>query len=141
MNSDEAHMPIGEAAASAGVAASTLRYWESAGVLEAPQRVGGKRRYDSEALRRIELVSVAKRAGFSLAEVRTMLAGLSERTPPPQIWRRLAARKLPEVRRKLGEAEAMQAILERGIRCECVTIEDCLASFEAGSGTKASRGA
>jgi MerR family transcriptional regulator, redox-sensitive transcriptional activator SoxR len=138
MSSGESQIPIGEAAASAGVAASTLRYWESVGLLEPPNRAGGKRRYDAQALRRIELISLAKRAGFTLAEVRTMLAGLSERTPPPEIWRQLAARKLPEVRRKLAEAEAMQGILERGIRCECVTVEDCLASFEAGSGTKAS---
>lgn len=122
----EDELGIGEAARLAGVAASTLRYWEAAGLLTAPRRVGGKRRYDPEVLRQIEMVALAKRAGFSLAEVRIILAGVSAKAPPPEIWRKLAADKLPEVERTLTEAEAMKGLLEAGLRCECLSLEDCL---------------
>jgi MerR family redox-sensitive transcriptional activator SoxR len=88
---------IGEAARLAGVPASTLRYWETAGLLKAPRRVSGKRRYDPEGLRQIEMVALAKRAGFALAEIRIILSGISGKTPPSEIWRRLASDKLPEV--------------------------------------------
>ena len=81
---------IGEAARRAGLAASTLRYWEKVGLLEAPRRIGGKRRYDRQALRQIELIALSKRAGFRLAETRVLLSGLSEKTAPPPIWRELA---------------------------------------------------
>jgi MerR family redox-sensitive transcriptional activator SoxR len=123
-------LTIGEAADSAGVPASTLRYWESAGLLKAPRRVGGKRRYDPEALRQIEMVALAKQAGFTLAETRTILAGFSNGVPPSGVWRRLAARKLPEVEQTLTEAKAMKEILEAGLRCECLSLDDCLHRVE-----------
>lgn len=119
-------LTIGEAAGRAGVAPSTLRYWESIGLLRPPHRVGGKRRYDADALRRIEVISLAKRTGFSLGETKIVLAGFSEKTPPPEIWRSLAGRKLPEIERTLAEASAMKRVLEEGLRCDCVSLDDCL---------------
>lgn len=129
-------LTIGEAARLAGVPASTLRYWETAGLLEAPRRVGGKRRYGREGLQQIEMVALAKRAGFTLAEIRVILSGISGKTPPPEVWRSLASAKLPEVEQTLAEAEAMKKILEAGLRCECLSLEDCLA---IGAGAAPSR--
>ena len=119
-------LSIGDAARQAGVPTSTLRYWERVGLLPAPQRVGGKRRYDADDLRRLQVVVLAKQLGFSLADVRVILGGISAKSPPPQLWRELAARKLPEVERTLKEAGVMKKILVTGMRCECVTLEDCL---------------
>ena len=124
----EDELTIGEAARRAGVPASTLRYWEAAGLLKAPRRESGKRRYDPEGLRQIEMVALGKRAGFTLAEIRIILSGISGKAPPSEIWRRLASDKLPEVEQTLAEAEAMKRILEAGLRCECLSLEDCLAS-------------
>ena len=127
-------MRIGEAADRVGVAPSTLRYWERVGLLEAPGRVGGKRRYDAQALRQIEMIVLSRRAGFTLAETRVVLEGLSERAPPPRVWRELAASKLPELERTLAEAGAMKRILEAGLDCECLSLEQCLRAAEAGAG-------
>lgn len=122
-------LPIGEAAQQAGVPSSTLRYWERVGLLPAPQRVGGRRRYDADDQRRLQVVVLAKQLGFSLAEIRVILGGISAQSPPPQLWRELAARKLPKVERMLSEARAMKSILETGMRCECLTLEDCLTAM------------
>jgi MerR family transcriptional regulator, redox-sensitive transcriptional activator SoxR len=124
----EDELTIGEAARIAGVPASTLRYWETAGLLKAPRRVSGKRRYDREGLQQIEMVALTKRAGFTLAEIRVILSGVSRRTPPSVVWRRLASDKLPEVEQTLVEAQAMKRILEAGLRCECLSFDDCLAA-------------
>lgn len=124
-------LTIGEVARQAGVPASTLRYWESAGLLTTPGRVSGKRRYDPQALRQISLIVLIKRAGFTLAETRIVLSGLSDRTPPPEIWRKLAERKLPEIKQTLAEAQAMKKILEEGLRCDCLTLDDCLRQGES----------
>jgi len=72
------------------------------------------------------MVALAKRAGFTLAEIRVILSGVSRRTPPSLVWRRLASDKLPEVEHTLVEAQAMKRILEAGLRCECLSLEDCL---------------
>lgn len=106
--------------------ASTLRYWESTGLLSPPRRVGGKRRYDPKVLREIEMITLAKQVGFTLAETRIVLSGLSDKTPPSHIWRELATRKLPEIERKLTEAQAMKRIMEEGLHCECLGLEDCV---------------
>jgi MerR family transcriptional regulator, redox-sensitive transcriptional activator SoxR len=119
-------LTIGEVARSANVPASTLRYWESVGLLTPLERVGGKRRYSPKALQQISLIVLSKRAGFTLAETRVVLSGLSARTPPPEIWRELAKRKLPEINQKLAEARAMKKILEEGLDCDCLTLDDCL---------------
>jgi MerR family redox-sensitive transcriptional activator SoxR len=126
-------LTIGEVARHTGVPASTLRYWESAGLLPAPGRVGGKRRYDPQTMRQISLIVLIKRAGFTLAETRTILSGLSEKTPPPDVWRELAQRKLPEVEQTLAEAKAVKKILEEGLHCDCLSLDDCLRQIDAGA--------
>lgn len=96
-------------------------------MLKAPRRVSGKRRYDRESLQQIEMVALAKRAGFTLAEIRIILSGISGKKPPSEVWRVLASDKLPEVEQTLAEARAMKRVLEAGLRCECLSLEDCLA--------------
>jgi MerR family redox-sensitive transcriptional activator SoxR len=59
-------LTIGEVARRAGVRTSAIRYYEEAGLLPEPERVGGKRRYEKEILRRLALIGGAKRAGFTL---------------------------------------------------------------------------
>jgi MerR family redox-sensitive transcriptional activator SoxR len=88
---------IGEVARRAGVRPSKLRYYEGIGMLPSPERANGRRRYDAEVLDRLAIVRVAQLAGFTLSEVRTLLDGFSEDTPPSERWRVLAREKLPEV--------------------------------------------
>ncbi len=92
-----AGLTLGEVARRAGVRTSTLRYYESIGVLSEPERVSGQRRYGPEVLEVVEFVRVAQQAGFKMAEIRTLLHGFSADTPPSVRWRALAREKLPEV--------------------------------------------
>lgn len=119
-------LSIGEVARYTEVAASTLRYWENVGLLEAPERIGGKRRYGPDVLQRIALIVLTKRMRFTLAEIRIVLSGVSEETPPSEIWRELAERKLPEIKQTLAEATVMEKILEEGLHCNCLTLDDCI---------------
>src|SRR5215216_64496 len=122
-------MSIGQVASRAGVRPSALRYYEGAGLLPAPERTNGRRRYDGEVLRevldRLAVVRVAKQAGFTISEIRRLLDGFREDTPPSERWRVLAREKLPEVEAQIGRARGMKRLLERGLECECLRIEDC----------------
>ena len=122
-------MSIGEVARSAGVMPSALRYYEGVGLLPPPERANGRRRYDVELLRevldRLEVVRLAQQAGFTISEIRTLLDGFSEDTPPSERWRLLAQDKLPEVEVLLERALGMKDLLERGLRCECLRLEEC----------------
>src|SRR5215203_1773507 len=122
-------MSIGEVARSTGVRPSALRYYEGVGLLPLPERENGRRRYDGEVLRevldRLEVVRVAQQAGFTISEIRTLLDGFSEDTPPSERWRILAQDKLPEVEALVERALSMKDLLERGLRCQCLRLEEC----------------
>ncbi len=94
-----------------------------------PERTNGRRRYDGEVLRevldRLAVVRVARQAGFTIAEIGTLLDGFSEDTSPSERWRVLAHEKLPEVEALVERALGMKRLLERGLRCECLRLEDC----------------
>jgi len=49
---------IGKVAEETGVAATTLRYYEQVGLVPAPARVGGQRRYDDSVLARLEVIEL-----------------------------------------------------------------------------------
>jgi MerR family redox-sensitive transcriptional activator SoxR len=122
-------MSIGEVASRAGVRPSALRYYEGVGLLPTPARTNGRRRYDGEVLRevlnRLTVVRVAQQAGFTISEIGTLLYGFSEDTPPSERWRLLAEEKLPEVEALVERALGMKDLLERGLRCECLRMEEC----------------
>jgi MerR family redox-sensitive transcriptional activator SoxR len=122
-------MSIGEVAIRAGIRPSALRYYEGVGLLPAPERVNGRRCYDGEVLRdvldRLTVVRVAQQAGFTVTEIKTLLDGFSDDTPPSERWRVLAREKLTEVEALVERALGMKRLLERGLRCECLRLEDC----------------
>jgi len=118
-------LTIGEVARRAGVRASAIRYYEEAGLLEEPERVGGKRRYDEEVLRRLALIGGAKRAGFTLGEIRTLLHGFSAGTGAAQRWQALASGKLVEVEEAIAQLRETRELLEEALRCECASLEEC----------------
>ena len=118
-------LTIGEVARRAGVRASAIRYYEEAGLLEEPDRVGGKRRYDEEALRRLALIGGAKRAGFTLGEIRTLLHGFPAGTGAAQRWQALASEKLIEVNEAIAQLRQTRGLLEEALRCECASLDEC----------------
>lgn len=118
-------LSIGEVAQHVGLRPSTLRYYESIALLPPAQRVSGQRRYTPEVIQRLQIINVAKEIGFSLDEIRVLLDGLSLDSPPSERWQSIAEAKLPEVERLIQRAQAMKQILQMGLNCECITIEDC----------------
>lgn len=121
----EKRMAIGEVARRAGINASAIRYYEKSGLLAEPERVNRRRRYGPEVLDVLATVRVAQRAGFTIAETRTLMTGFSAEDPPSERWRVLAREKLTEVEALIDRAQAMKRLLKRGLRCECLSVEDC----------------
>jgi MerR family redox-sensitive transcriptional activator SoxR len=118
-------LSIGMVARAAGMSASALRYYEKAGLLPAPPRRSRQRRYDESVFGRIELIRLARDAGFTIRETRTLLSGFAADTPPAARWRALAARKLPELEQAIERAQRMKLLLESGFQCRCLELADC----------------
>ncbi|CAM2744002.1 MULTISPECIES: MerR family transcriptional regulator [Janthinobacterium] len=67
-------MKIGELAKRSGLAASTIRFYESKGLLKAVDRQSnGYRDYPLEAVAVLSIISDAQQAGFSLDEIKQVL--------------------------------------------------------------------
>ncbi|MGQ0843458.1 MAG: MerR family transcriptional regulator [Sporichthyaceae bacterium] len=64
---------ISQLAERSGVPATTLRYYESAGLLAAARAGSGYRVYDDEAVERLAFISSAKLLGLPLEEIRALL--------------------------------------------------------------------
>lgn len=101
------------------------RYYERVGVLPEPERVSGQRRYGADAIKRLEVLDVAKRVGFSLDEARALLQGAEAGDPAFKTVRELAARKLPEVESLITRAQAMRQWLLTATDCSCTTLDVC----------------
>lgn len=113
---------IGEVAQLAGLAASTIRYYEQLGILP-PRRSNGQRRYSAEILPILAVIQLAKDVNFSLSEIRDLLYGDEAGQTPSLRWRELAQRKLAEVEEVIARAQEMKNLLEEGLRCESLLYE------------------
>jgi MerR family transcriptional regulator, redox-sensitive transcriptional activator SoxR len=135
---DDATLTIGEVARQAGLRTSAIRYYESVGLLPEPLRERGHRRYGDDTLRRLRVIDVAKRAGFSLDEARVLLATGDGGPPARARLRELAERKLPEVDDLIARAQAMRTWLLTARGCECETLDVC-GLFEADAVERSNR--
>jgi MerR family transcriptional regulator, redox-sensitive transcriptional activator SoxR len=118
-------MTIGAVARRAGTATSAIRYYEAIGLLPPPARVNGRRRYDASALQRLAVIDRAQQAGFTLGEIRELFFGFVAGTPPAARWEALARRKLADLEAQLTRIRSMQGLLYEGLRCGCLTMEQC----------------
>jgi MerR family redox-sensitive transcriptional activator SoxR len=119
---------IGEVAQRVGIATSAIRYYEREGLIHKADRKGNARVYGDDIFDRLALIELAKSAGFTVAETRQLLRGVSRRTPPGPRWRSLAEKKLAQMEARIAEAERMHAVLRTLMGCECPTFEDCTRS-------------
>ena len=115
-------LTIGELARRAGVAPSALRYWEDLGLLPAPARVSGQRRYPESAVALVGVLLLLRDVGFSLAEQRAFVAA---RGAAPDAWRRLARRKLADLDEHIAHARAAREAIAHALRCPHEDVREC----------------
>lgn len=117
---------ISEVARRAGLRPSAVRYYERIGILPAAARRSGQRLYDETVLHRLALIDVARRTGFTLADIRVLFFGFREGTPASARWRALSRRKLAELDAGLRRLREMRRILIRlSDCCRCSELMEC----------------
>jgi MerR family copper efflux transcriptional regulator len=107
-------LTIGQAAAQAGVGIETVRFYERKGLIEPPARTqAGYRAFDPDVVRRIRFIRRAQELGFSLAEIRELLAlRVASGTTCADIRNR-ALDKITQIDRRLSDLERMRRALGR----------------------------
>ncbi len=105
-------LTIGEVAEQAGVATSTIRYYERIHLLIADTRVSGQRRYRVATLRRLVFIGMLQDAGLTLADIAGILnaADVGE-------WKAIATRRLEALDGEVATLLQAQAYLSGALLC------------------------
>ncbi len=107
-------LKIGDVARGAELSIDAVRFYEREGLLGRVRRSSaGQRQYDEETVRRLAFVRRATALGFSLAEVKSLLAlRVSSRMPCERVRER-ALTKLDDIERRIAELQEMRDALAR----------------------------
>jgi DNA-binding transcriptional MerR regulator len=108
---DEPSYSIGELARQFDVTLRTLRFYESRGLLN-PSRQGQRRRYGREDVDRLTVILKAKKLGFTLSDIREMIAADGEASRHAlKLSREKCLEQIAVFERKLAETEEALAEL------------------------------
>lgn len=121
-------LSIGNLARAAGTTVETIRYYERIGILPAAERVGTGmyRAYDAQQLARLSFVRRARDLGFSLDQVRDLLALSDDKDRPCATVDGIARDHLKHVEGKIRDLQALRSELRSIVgQCREGTVADC----------------
>lgn len=112
-------LTIGELAKQSNVHIETLRYYERRGLIPKPPRtVSNYRMYSSENLRRVKFIKQAQGLGFSLKEIKKLLALRAAPRAKCADVRNYAIHKIEDIQERIHSLTRMRRSLEKLLR-EC----------------------
>ncbi|WP_425477508.1 heavy metal-responsive transcriptional regulator [Dyella solisilvae] len=107
-------MSIGVVARRVGVAIDTIRYYEREGLLPEPQRrASGYRSYDDGVVRQLRFIRRAKDLGFTLEEIRDLLALSADRKRGVKAVKQRAQDRLAAIDERIAELTRVRNGLEQ----------------------------
>ncbi|MGH7040928.1 MAG: MerR family transcriptional regulator [Acetobacteraceae bacterium] len=124
MNQDG--IAIGELSRRTGCNIETVRYYERIGLLPKPSRRGTYRRYDREDVGRLAFVRRARELGFTLDEIRALLALATGGQEACADVREIAATHLAAIQTKIVDLQAMERALAQAVHtCDAGRMAEC----------------
>ena len=138
-------LTIGKIASLAEVSTDTLRYYERERLIKpAAKSSGGYRLYEPDALQRIRFIKQAQQCGFTLTEIRGLLALRGNNAACCRDVRRVALEKKLQLEAKIKAMKVMsQALTDLISECRADNrpLDDCpiLASLERANGINRKR--
>jgi DNA-binding transcriptional MerR regulator len=113
-------LDIGEVASRAGMAPSALRFYERERIIESVERKGLRRQFRPDVLTTLAVVAMCRQAGFSIEEIKELLATGGRRE-----WKDFATRKRDELRAQAEHLETIADRLDHALRCPSPNVFDC----------------
>src|SRR5437016_11472300 len=110
-------LTIGQLARATAVPTSTIRFYERRGLLKPDARtVSNYRSYSANSAERLRFIRAAQSSGFSLKDIRAMLALTHSDDPPCAEVAALIERRLDEVRARLRELRRVERTLPMSLK-------------------------
>lgn len=105
-------LKIGQVAERGGVNLQTIRYYEREGLLPEPPRLqSGYRMFPEDTVRRVHFIKRAQDLGFTLSEIKVLLALRISRKRDSAEVRKLAQAKLSDIDQKIRTLSNMKRVL------------------------------
>ncbi len=125
--SENKSVMIGALAAASGVKVTTIRYYESIGLIDPPGRsAGGQRVYDQKAIERMRFIRHTRDLGFPLEAVRELIALSQDENHSCAEVDEIAKRHASDVKQRIKRLKALERELNRMIKeCAVDRISDC----------------
>lgn len=114
-------MDIAEVSKRTGVPSSALRYYEQKGLITAVREPGARRRFSSNVLDQLALISLGQVAGLSLDEIRSMLSP----NGAPEIDKHTLTVKADEIDAQIKRLRAMSKGLRHAAACPAPSHVEC----------------
>ena len=113
-------LDIGEVAARSGMAASALRFYEREEIITSVDRKGLRRQFHPEVLTTLGVVAMCRRAGFTLDEIKVLLA-----TGGRPAWKAFVAQKRDALRAQAEHLDTIADQLDHALGCPSPNVFDC----------------
>lgn len=118
--------PIGTLSQLSGVNIETIRYYERVRLLPAASRAGnGYRQYDDAFVERLAFVRRGRELGFTIDEIRELLALAHHPNQPCSNADRMTRSHLEAIAGKIRDLQRMRRALRRVVDCQGQTVEQC----------------
>jgi MerR family redox-sensitive transcriptional activator SoxR len=118
-------LTVGELAKRAGVAVSTLHFYEAEGLIGSTRTRANHRRYPRGMLRRVAIIKVAQKAGIPLKEIAEALDALPESKPTVADWRAMASGWRQSLTERIDRLTRLRDQMSDCIGCGCLSISAC----------------
>ncbi len=117
---------IGALAERTGLAITAIRFYESEGLISSTRNASGHRRFIRSDIRRLSFVKISQGLGFSLNEIRDVLAALpNNRTPNKRDWQRLSQQFSADIDKRINGLQLLKENLSGCIGCGCLSMAKC----------------
>lgn len=114
-------LDIAEVATRSGLTSSALRFYERRGLISSGERNGLRRTYEPDVLDRLALISCAKAAGFTLAQIERFLRA----TPSDTELRSRMAEKAHQLDEEIARLTRMRDSLTHAVTCTHTPLVEC----------------
>lgn len=119
-------MKIGEISKRVNMPSSTIRYYEKMGLIDPPERVSGIRQFDSSTLLTLRFIQLCQAAGFTINEVKGLLANPIEDSTEAKLWQPAVEIKRTEIQERINELKKADEVLGELMECTCEAFDVCV---------------
>jgi MerR family redox-sensitive transcriptional activator SoxR len=112
-----------ELATRSGLSISAIRFYQRRGLLPPRQSGSTWQRYGPDIVNRLAVIELAKRTGFTLDEIITILDAVDTADSPAPAWQAMATDKLAEIDAQVARLHHMRGLLAEALACSCLTLD------------------